>query len=184
MRYSDLLHDIPAKTKTIEYNGHEINVLQYIPSIDRYQLIKNVMEMSFENGFYNLIKMDVHFHVALAIVYTDLEFTDEELDEQSDIYDWLSASGLMNKILEAIPQRQYESLYTDLLKSIEEDMKYRHTFAGLIGKTINELPKNIEAAKTFMDEFDPEKYQAVMEFAKAANGGRDFMDTLNLFKGI
>ena len=53
------------------------------------------------------------------------------------------------------------------------NMRYNNTAAGVIRKLVDDLPANAEAVQEIVDKFDPEKYQAVIDFAKAANGGRE-----------
>ena len=38
---------------------------------------------------------------------------------------------------------------------------------------INNLPKNAEAAAKIVEQFNPERFKAVVDFARYANGGRD-----------
>ena len=52
-------------------------------------------------------------------------------------------------------------------------MKYKTTFAGIISKIITDLPTNAQAAMDIVEKFDPDKFAAVRDFAKAANGNRD-----------
>ena len=51
-----------------------------------------------------------------------------------------------------------------------EELENRAT--AFLTKVIQDLPKNAEAAAKIVDEFDPEKFQQVIDFATAANGGR------------
>ena len=56
-----------------------------------------------------------------------------------------------------------------------EDVKteitnYKHSTSGILQSLITDLPKQAEAMQNIIDNFDPEKYQNVMNFAKAANG--------------
>ena len=69
-------------------------------------------------------------------------------------------------------KKEYESLLDLLNQKIEDELKYNTTAAAILNQLITDLPKNAEAAKKIMDEFDPKKYQAVVDFATAANGGR------------
>ena len=55
----------------------------------------------------------------------------------------------------------------------EEIISYKRSVSSLIQSFINDLPKQAEAMKDIMDNFNPEKYQEVINFAKAANGGRE-----------
>jgi hypothetical protein len=47
-----------------------------------------------------------------------------------------------------------------------------------INKLINDLPKNAEAAAKIVENFDPQKYKEVVDFARYANGGRDINTNL------
>ncbi|MBO7079189.1 MAG: hypothetical protein J6W64_05215 [Bacilli bacterium] len=55
---------------------------------------------------------------------------------------------------------------------MEDLIRYRGTAAAVVNAFIQDLPRNAEIAKEIVDSFDPQKYQEVVEFAKAANGGR------------
>ena len=53
-----------------------------------------------------------------------------------------------------------------------DDLKYNTTAAAVIRSLITDLPKQAEAANKIIENFDKEKFQAVIDFAQAANGGR------------
>lgn len=178
MNFKDLVKPLELKTKIVTIDDKEISVKQYLTADDRYDLIEVTLQNSFEDGLYNKTKLDVYFHLGLVYLYTDLEFTDEDREDEAGIYDYLMASGIMNQILYAIPANQYTELWETLTNTIEDKMRFSNTAAGILSKFINDLPKNAEAAKGIVDNFDPEKYQAVLNFAKAANGGRDILSNL------
>ena len=43
----------------------------------------------------------------------------------------------------------------------------------MISNIINTLPEKAQEAVDALNNFDPDKYKMVQEFAKSANGGRD-----------
>lgn len=55
----------------------------------------------------------------------------------------------------------------------KEVVSYKQSVVSLVQSLINDLPKQAEAMKDIVDNFNPEKYQEVINFAKAANGGRE-----------
>ena len=57
-------------------------------------------------------------------------------------------------------------------EKIDNELKYNTTAAAIVSKFINDLPKNAEIAAQIVDNFDKEKFQNVIDFAKSANGGR------------
>lgn len=56
---------------------------------------------------------------------------------------------------------------------IEERMRYSLSSAAMISNVINTLPEKAQEAVDALNGFDPDKFKAVQDFAKAANGGRD-----------
>ena len=61
----------------------------------------------------------------------------------------------------------------DMDELIEEKMRYSLSSAAMISNVINTLPEKAQEAVDALNGFDPDKYKAVQDFARAANGGRD-----------
>jgi len=79
-------------------------------------------------------------------------------------------------VISAIPDEEYNKLSEAIDETVEDLMRYRGTAAAVVNSFIQDLPRNAEIAKEIVDSFDPEKYKEVVEFAKAANGGRSITD--------
>lgn len=175
MKFLELMKtaDLSEPIKTFEFNGEDIEVKQYISADDRLDLLEAVLNNAYEGGVYNPIKLDVYFHVYLVYLYTNLEFTEEERADEFAVYDMLLLSDLLPRILNAIPSNQYETLYEDMQTLAQDKAKLHGTVAGLLTKVIEDLPKNAQAAREIVDNFDPTKFQEVINFATAANGGRN-----------
>ena len=92
--------------------------------------------------------------------------------DNGKIYDSLKSNGLLDKILEVIPDDEYNELYSFMEEEIEVKQRYDLSISGLISKVINELPANAEAAMKIVENFDPEKFSNVLEFAKSINNGQ------------
>ena len=67
----------------------------------------------------------------------------------------------------------YSELFNMLDDTKRELTEYRRSVSGIIQNIITDLPKQAEAMQDIIDNFDKEKYQNVLNFAKAANGGRE-----------
>ena len=50
---------------------------------------------------------------------------------------------------------------------------YKKSPSAMISNIINTLPEKAQEAVDALNNFDPDKYKMVQEFAKSANGGRD-----------
>ena len=67
----------------------------------------------------------------------------------------------------------YSELFNMLDDTKRELTEYKRSTSALIQSLVSDLPRQADAMKNIMDNFDPNKYQEVMNFAKAANGGRE-----------
>ena len=68
---------------------------------------------------------------------------------------------------------EYEELRDTLDKMMSLKLTYGNSAAAVMRTFVQDLPKNAAAAKEIVDNFDPEQYQSVVDFATAANGGRN-----------
>ena len=159
--------------KTVKLNSLEVKVLQYLPISDKIDIIQIALQKSEEDGIYNELLLDMYFHLHIIFCYTDLEFSEEDLSDLMALYDRLESHGFINEIMNAMDKNEYGNLvdYLEMMK--KNKLKYQNTAAAVIRGIIQDLPKNAAAAKEIIDQFDPNKYPEVLNFAKAANGGRD-----------
>lgn len=160
-------------THKFEWNGNEIEVLDYLPIEDKYDLIMITLQKSFENGYYNPIKVDEFFHLHLIYMYTNINFTEKQKEDEHKLYDSLKSNGLIDAFIEQMNEFDYSELFNMLDDTKRDLTEYKHSVSALIQGLIVDLPKQAEAAKQIVDSFDTEKYQNIINFAKAANGGRE-----------
>ena len=168
--YSSLKLKTDTSVKKIE--NTDIEVLQYLPIEDKYDLIRIALQKSKDEGIYNPLILDMYFHLFIVYMYTNISFTDKQKENEYKIYDTLKSTNLIDKILEAIPENEYNDLITFLAEELEIREKYDLSISAILAKFINDLPENADAALNIVNNFDPEKFQLVKDFAEAANGGR------------
>ena len=84
----------------------------------------------------------------------------------------------MKKFLETIEVEEYEDLMLYADELMENTLRYKNTAGAVLQSVIQDLPKNAQAAADIVNSFAPEKYQAVVDFATAANGGRNINTNL------
>lgn len=174
MKYSDLGLKVNSTEKQVKLgNGVTINVKQYLPISDKMSLINIALENSIcGDGYYDPVLLEMLFNVYVVFSYTDLEFTDEEKGEIGQIYDEMLSNGYIDKILNAIPENEYNELLGYLEEKRAAAERYKGSLADAIQNLMTNLPKNAEAAQKIIDEFDENKYANVINFAKAANNGK------------
>ena len=170
--YANLKLKVDNSIKTFDFNGNQIEVLQYLPIEDKYDLIMITLLKAKENGIYNNLKLDMYFALHIVYMYTNLSFTDKQKENESKIYDTLQSNGFFDKLLPIIPESEYDYLIDCMKQIMRNELQYNTTAAAIIKNLISDLPTNAAAAAQIVDNFNPEKYQAVIDFATAANGNR------------
>lgn len=162
-----------TNTTEILINNIPVKVKQTISSQDKLDLYQVALQKATENGIFNEYKKEIFFHLNIIYLYTDIEFDDEDREDELELYDKLEQNDVIDKIIAAIPKEEYQELmdnYNELAWNIEG---YRNTAAAVIQSIIQDLPANAAAAKDIVDSFDKSKYEEVVKFAEAANGGRN-----------
>lgn len=168
--YSSLKLKTNVETNKIE--GTEIEVLKYLPIEEKYSLINITLQSAKEGVLYNPVKLDAYFHIYLVMMYSNISFTDKQKEEPLKLYDVLKSNGLLDKIILAIDEEEYNDLIKYLNQQEEDTYHYKNTVSGTISEIIEQLPARADELGNIINNFDPTKFKEVIEFAKAANGGR------------
>lgn len=171
--YANLKLKTNTEVKTFDFNGHTIEVLQYLPIEDKYDLIMITLQNALEENIYNPLKMDMFFHLYLVFLYTNITFTDKQKEDPYKLYNTIKSNGLLDLVVQNINDEEYSHLIQFLEELSQIKMDYKKTVVSLIHGFVNDLPSQAAAMKDILDNFDKTKFQEVIEFAKAANGGRD-----------
>lgn len=171
--YAGMKLKVNTQPKEIDFNGNQFEVLQYLPIEDKYDLVMITLQKCYEEGIYNPIKKDMYFHLYLVYMYTDISFTDRQKEDEEKLYNILESNGIITEVIKNIPEEEYNKLFEYMDELIEEKMRYSLSSAAMISNVINTLPEKAQEAVDALNGFDPDKYKAVQDFARAANGGRD-----------
>lgn len=170
--YANLKLKIDTSVSTFDFNGETIEVLNYLPIEKKYDLVMITLQKSFENNIYNPLKIDMYFHLYLVYMYTNLSLTEKQKEDELKLYDVLSSNGFIDKMLETISEKEYNDLYNYIIEIIDNKNNYNTSAAGIIKDFLESLPANMQQVSNIIDNFNPKQYQAVLDFAAAANGGR------------
>lgn len=170
--YANMKLKMNESIKEVQIGETKIEVKQYLPVEEKYSFLNIVLQNSLENDIYHPVKVDMYFHLYLVYLYTNINFTDKQKEDESKLFDVLLTNGIIEGVITTIPEAEYNMLVNLLNQMIEKNEKYKTTFAGVVGKFINDLPAQADAAMKIVENFDPNKFQEVIAFAQAANGGR------------
>lgn len=178
--YASLKLKVNTDVKTFDFNGTEIEVLQYLPIEDKIDLVMITLQKAEMDGIYNPAAIDWFFHLNLIYMYSNLSFTDKQRENEARLFDTLASNGFLDNFLQAMNKDEYSDLSHWVEDTIDMILKYKNTAGAVLQSIIQDLPKNAEAAADIVKNFDPNQYQAVIDFATAANGGRNINTNLEI----
>lgn len=171
--YASLKLKTNTDVKTVDFNGNKIEVLQYLPITEKYDLVSIVLQETKEDNLYSPIRLDMLFHLFLIFSYTNITFTEKQKEDLPKLYDTLLSSGLLDIVLAAIPDEEYAVLNDYIEDYMTQDMEYNTTASAMLQNLIAAIPENMDKITSVMNKFDPNKFVEVMNFVKQANAGRD-----------
>lgn len=170
--YTSLKLKTNTDVKTFDFNGKTIEVLQYLPAKDKYDLINIVLQEAEEGKIYSPFKIDMLFHLYLVYLYSNITFTDKQKEDQDKLYNELDSCGLIDKIIENIPDNEYTRLWDYLQESVDLSIQYNTTAAAMLDSIIDNLPRNAQLASDIMNEINKTDISSVIDFAKSINNGK------------
>ena len=171
--YASLKLKTNADVETFDFNGNTIELLQYLPIQDKYDLIAMALENSVEEGIYNPIKLDMYFHLYLVYMYTNVTFTDKQREDEMKLYDTLQSNGFIDMVLDRISDSEYNTLTTYLEETLDSLVEYQNTTAFLLKGVIADFTSKFNGIQDMIKDIDEEKFTEVINFAKSLNGGRE-----------
>ena len=117
----------------IEFNEQTIEVKQYLPVEEKLELITNVLELSHDsNNFSNPIKVQVYTALEMIDKYTNISFTEKQKENPTKLYDLLNGNGLLEKIIEVIPQIEYDEVIAGVYNTIDAVYAYQNSVLGIL----------------------------------------------------
>lgn len=176
--YANMKLKVNTSVNTFDFGGQKVQVLKYLPAQDKYDLLMITLQKSLENGFYNEFKLNLFFELNLVYMYTNISFTEKQREDEFKLYDNLKSNGFFEKFLQAMNEDEYNELFTQLNAIKETSLKYKMSAGGVLNRLISDLPANAEAAAKIVDNFNPDQFKEVVNFARYANGGRDIVTNL------
>jgi hypothetical protein len=171
--YANMKLKTNTAVNTFEFCGQKIEVLKYLPAADKYDLLMVTLQKSLEGNIYNEFKLNLYFELNLVYMYTNISFTEKQREDEFKLYDTLRSNGFFELFYEALDDKEYEELFDQIAELKATMEKSKGSVAGVIANIIEDLPANAEAAAKIVENFDPQQFKEVIDFARYANGGRD-----------
>ena len=173
MKLSDLkLQKEKPEITIIKINGQDVEVYSSISPKDEHDIIFTVLNKSYKDGMYSPYLMKMYLTLFLISNYTNIEFSQEDWEDEQTLYEILVMSGVAAAVTAAIPKETIKGFLDAIAVEVEARNDFNYSMAAQIAKFINQFPDLMQQASDLVANFDPDKYQQIIDAAKAANGNR------------
>ena len=144
------------EVKKIIFNEQEIEVKQYLPIQDKLNVIFNaISKTEDENRFFNPVKLECYCTLEIIYAYTNIKFTDKQLEDEAKLFDLMEENELINLIFSAIPEHETDFIMNSCERAAEAIYTYNNSAVGVIEAlkdNVGELRINTEdLIKTISD---------------------------------
>ena len=124
---------VPEIVDTTIFEGCELRVKQYLPLEEKLQLLTNVLELSgADEGYFNLVQLEVFFRIEAIKAYTNISFTDKQLENPAKLYDSICMNQIWEKICTYVPEEEINYVWGAILDMAREITTYNRSFAGML----------------------------------------------------
>lgn len=162
--------------KTIKIGEKEVEVKQYLPAADKNAILEITMQNADEGTIMNTFALDALFHLYIVFKYTNLSFTDNQKEDLLKLYDILESNGIIDMVVSAIPEIEYNTLRDNLEDMTKAYSKYRNSAKALVEQFQMFAPNTAADISDKIQNFDIEKMKNVLALA-------DSMGMNNALKG-
>ena len=119
--------------KLVKIGNFDIEVKQYLPVNEKLNLIARVLNGAHdENNFPNPVKIEVIGALEIIMAYTNLSFTEKQKEDVAKLYDLLETNGVIDQVVSAIPEEEYNFIIDGIDDTIEAVYTYQNSVLGIL----------------------------------------------------
>lgn len=126
------IKNIDPKIQNIDDN--EIIISQYLPINEKLGLISAVLTRSQmeDSEFFNPVKLRVFYEIEMLKFYTNINFTEKQLENYDKLYDIIHINNIWESISEKIPDSEKEYIWENILILAEKISNYSNSLVGIL----------------------------------------------------
>lgn len=118
----------------IKIGEETISVVQYLPLEKKLAIMQNIIEQAGNNeeGFYNIVKLTVFYTIEMLRTYTNISFTEKQLEEPQKLYDIIVLNNIWDTVKDSIPEKERDYIWDNTCALAREITEYNHSALGIL----------------------------------------------------
>lgn len=143
--------------------GQEIQVIQYLSAHDKYDLIMTTLRQAYERGMYNPLKLDMYFDLNIISMYTNIFLNAEAREDETEAYDKLKRSGIIDLVKENIPTEELMYLYDVMKKTLAAHEAYNSSVTNMLSNLLTEFTDKLGKGMEVLQNINPEMLTTILQ---------------------
>lgn len=125
---------VNASVVPVEFAGITFGVKQYLPLSDKLKFFTEVINESFEDNknYPNPMRTKLFFVLGVFKYYTDISFTEKQLEDVFKLYDLIFSTGLWEEVVQNIPKAEMREIRRDLNEILDGIYSYSNSVMGVL----------------------------------------------------
>lgn len=154
----------------VQIGEETIAVKQYLPIQEKLGLIGRVIELAHmqDENYSNPVKAAAFRDLEVIFAYTNITFTDKQKEDPAKLYDLLYSTGIIDTVIDNIPEDEYISIVVGVKDSIEAVYKYQNSALGILNgikESYSDTEINVEDMQKAVKELaDSPVLQGIMNY--------------------
>ena len=118
----------------IKIGEETISVVQYLPLEKKLTIMQNIIQQAGNNeeGFYNIVKLTVFYTIEMLRAYTNISFTEKQLEDPQKLYDIIILNKIWDTIKQSIPEDEVNYIWENTCALAREITDYNHSALGVL----------------------------------------------------
>lgn len=124
----------------VQLGEETISVVQYLPLEKKLTIMQNIIEQAGNNeeGFYNIVKLTVFYTIEMLRVYTNISFTEKQLEDPQKLYDIIVLNNIWETVKDSIPEKERDYIWDNTCALAREITEYNHSALGILNLLSND----------------------------------------------
>lgn len=124
---------INKEVEHFKWNDQDIEIKQYLPIDDKLALCARVINSSADDlNYYNPGKLAVYQDIEIIMAYTNINFTEKQLESPTKLFDLLHSTGFALEIYNRIPDSEIGAITSIIEATIHNIYEYKNSAMGIL----------------------------------------------------
>lgn len=158
-QFKDFNLSVNAKKTELNFSGQKIQIKSYLGVEEKASIISLAVRGALYEGIVSEVLMDAYFHIFIIENYTDIVFEDSNVEDILINYDKIISNGLLDQILNSIPEEEYNYLIDSLNTFKQQVIEYSRSYAA----TMEQNQESIKLIGQLVEKEKPTASQVLAE---------------------